>query len=114
MIRAIVNAYRRNAVYRQTYKELSKLSDHELCDLGFSRSSLNSIAFEAAYGKEEQHNLDFFKNLFKIKTEKNRIEEYLSDSANVIDLENRLRNIERGLAPWQVRAKIFSQSWAQR
>lgn len=111
MIRALIDAYRKNSIYRQTYRELSTLTDYELRDLGIHDSSIDVIAREAAYGKEEPASI--FKDFFKAKNEKNRIEEYLAESANTIDLENRLRNIERGLAPWQVRAKIFSQSWAQ-
>ncbi|SPH18729.1 hypothetical protein DEA8626_02271 [Defluviimonas aquaemixtae] len=41
----------RYKLYRQTRNELTRLSDRELHDLGISRSSINSIAIEAAYGK---------------------------------------------------------------
>ena len=43
------NAAKR-AVYRQTVKELDALSNRELADLGLSRSSIRSIAIEAAFG----------------------------------------------------------------
>lgn len=33
--------------YKQTYKELSQLTDHELADIGLHRSQLKSIAMEA-------------------------------------------------------------------
>ncbi|PPB81118.1 uncharacterized protein YjiS (DUF1127 family) [Albidovulum inexpectatum] len=45
------DAHRRYKMYRQTVRELSALSDRELNDLGISRSSIRSIAIEAAYGK---------------------------------------------------------------
>lgn len=40
----------RRAVYRQTVRELAQLSDRELSDLGLSRSSIRSTAYEAAWG----------------------------------------------------------------
>jgi uncharacterized protein YjiS (DUF1127 family) len=109
MLKALINAYRKHAIYRQTYKELASLTNYELKDLGIHRSQIEEFAREAAYGKEEPINP--FKNFFRAKTEKHRIEEYLAESANTVDLENRLRNIERGLAPWQIRARTFAQSW---
>lgn len=45
------DAYRRYKMYRQTVRELAALSDRELNDLGIARSSIRSIAMEAAYGK---------------------------------------------------------------
>ncbi|KMK66657.1 DUF1127 domain-containing protein [Puniceibacterium sp. IMCC21224] len=36
--------------YNQTLRELEALSNRELADLGISRSSIRSIAQEAAYG----------------------------------------------------------------
>jgi len=41
----------RRRLERETYRELSMLSNHELADLGLSRSELRSIAHEAAYGQ---------------------------------------------------------------
>lgn len=41
---------RRYSVYRQTVAELNALNDRDLADLGISRSSITSIATEAAYG----------------------------------------------------------------
>jgi uncharacterized protein YjiS (DUF1127 family) len=38
-------------VYRETFAELSSLSDRDLTDLGLGRSGIRSIALEAAYGK---------------------------------------------------------------
>lgn len=56
--------------------------------------------------------LNFIKRILSAKTEKQMIEEYLADSANLVDLENRLRDIERGQAPWQVRANLRLSGWA--
>ena len=53
-----------------------------------------------------------FKNLFKARTEKDRIEEYLADAVNLVDLENRIRRIDRHEAPWQVRANQNLTGWA--
>lgn len=112
MIRKLINAYKRHAVYRATYNELAKLSDRELYDLGIDRSQIEDAAREATYG-EEKIEFNFFKDLFKFKTEKDRINDYLSEAVSAVDLENRLRNVDRGLAPWQLRARNFSQNgWA--
>lgn len=46
----ISDARRRYSVYRQTLSELNALSDRDLTDLGIARSSIGSIAIEAAYG----------------------------------------------------------------
>lgn len=51
------------------------------------------------------------KNLFKVKTEKTRIEEYLADSVDLVDLENRIRNIERHEAPWQTKFNYNLAGW---
>lgn len=42
---------RRNRVYRQTVRELNALNDRDLADLGIARSTIRSIAMQAAYGK---------------------------------------------------------------
>ncbi|MEN8889062.1 MAG: DUF1127 domain-containing protein [Celeribacter marinus] len=42
--------YARYNVYRETMNELSELSDRDLADLGLARSTIKSVAFEAAYG----------------------------------------------------------------
>jgi hypothetical protein len=52
------------------------------------------------------------KNLFKARTEKDRIEEYLADAVDLVDLENRIRRIDRHEAPWQVRANQNLTGWA--
>jgi uncharacterized protein YjiS (DUF1127 family) len=36
------------AIYRQTFEELSALSDRDLADLGIARASIPSVAREAA------------------------------------------------------------------
>lgn len=52
MLKALFDAYRKNVVYRTTYKELDSLSNRELSDLGMTRSSIKDAAYSAAYGKE--------------------------------------------------------------
>lgn len=47
--------YARHQTYKQTFKELNCLSDHELHDLGLSRSDVEVVAYEAAYGKDSRH-----------------------------------------------------------
>lgn len=39
--------FARRAAFRQTYRELSQLSERELYDLGISRADLRSVALEA-------------------------------------------------------------------
>ncbi len=39
--------------YRQTVNALSQLSDHELSDLGLSRYSIHSDAWQAVYGTRQ-------------------------------------------------------------
>jgi hypothetical protein len=51
-------------------------------------------------------------NFFRVKTEKQKIDEYLAESISVEDVENRIRLIDRGQAPWQLHARAFSQGWA--
>lgn len=51
-------------------------------------------------------------NFFKAKTEKEMINEYLSDSISIEDLENRIRMIDRGEAPWQIHTRTLSQGWS--
>jgi hypothetical protein len=50
--------------------------------------------------------------LFGTKSEKQKIEEYLADSISLEDVENRIKAIERGQAPWQINARSISQGWA--
>ena len=40
--------------YRQTVNALSQLSDHELTDLGLSRHSIHSDAWQAVYGTRQR------------------------------------------------------------
>lgn len=44
--RAIGESYRKNKVSRQTYKELNRLSDRELNDIGISRSDIRAVAYD--------------------------------------------------------------------
>jgi uncharacterized protein YjiS (DUF1127 family) len=41
-----IRAYK---LYRETVRELSQLSDHELADLGISRFQIASVAHQAAF-----------------------------------------------------------------
>ncbi|HQU68416.1 MAG TPA: DUF1127 domain-containing protein [Albidovulum sp.] len=50
LVTRISDARRRYRVYRQTVAELNALNDRDLADLGIARSSITSIATEAAYG----------------------------------------------------------------
>jgi uncharacterized protein YjiS (DUF1127 family) len=114
MIKAMIAAYRKHSVYRATYKELSRLSTKELMDIGIDPSQIETIARESAYGDvfEKQKDTGSFSSLFNSRTEKEKIEKYLADSANLVDLENRLKNVDRGLAPWQMQARNFSKVWS--
>ena len=40
-----LNAWRR---YRQAIRELSQMSDHELCDIGIHRCDIDRVAHETA------------------------------------------------------------------
>lgn len=53
-----------------------------------------------------------FRNWFKTKTDRDRIDEYLADSSDLVDLENRLRRIDRNEAPWQLRASQSLSGWS--
>lgn len=41
-------SYKQYRLYRETYDELSALSNRELADLGLNRSNLNQVARESA------------------------------------------------------------------
>lgn len=43
----------RNAVYRQTVRELNALTTRDLDDLGISRSMITRLAHEAAWGSSK-------------------------------------------------------------
>lgn len=47
----LASDFAKNRVYRQTFNELSQLSNAELNDIGVSRSGIRAIALESAYGK---------------------------------------------------------------
>lgn len=44
--------YARRSIYKQTYKELSSLTQRELSDLGLNTGMIGEIAHEAAYGRK--------------------------------------------------------------
>ncbi|MEX1234284.1 MAG: DUF1127 domain-containing protein [Roseovarius sp.] len=48
------NKMARRRAYRQTVNALSELSDHDLADLGLSRSTIPSHAWQAVYGTRRQ------------------------------------------------------------
>lgn len=47
----LLDAWNQYIVFRRTYEELSALSTRELQDLGYARSMITRLAYEAAYGK---------------------------------------------------------------
>ena len=51
IVRSVKAALQRRRLFNQTLAELNLLTDRELSDLGISRSSVRSVAQEAAYGK---------------------------------------------------------------
>lgn len=53
MISTIRSWIARRAVYRQTYRELSSMSDRELYDLGITRGDIEGLAYEATYGEKK-------------------------------------------------------------
>jgi len=55
-----------------------------------------------------------FKNFFRSPAEidRDRIETYLSESYDLVDLENRIRQIDRGQAPWQIQGPQELQRWS--
>lgn len=113
MLKALLDAYRKNARYKETRKELSRLSDRELDDMGIDRSMITRVSLEAAYGDSTPQKPLSVISMFKPKTDREQIEEYLAESASAVDLENRLREIDRGTAPWQISARHFAQGLAQ-
>lgn len=108
MLSALIKAYKNHLIYTRTIDELSKLSDKELYDIGIERSHIASIA-KTAYDEKDKINFNFFKNMFKVKSEKDIIEEYLAESVNAFDLENRLKMIDKGIAPWQIQKNVYAQ-----
>jgi hypothetical protein len=54
---------------------------------------------------------NMFKDLLNTRTEKQFVEEYLADSISLEDLERRQRTINRGEAPWQLRANQNLKGW---
>ena len=54
MINKLSNWYSKHRAYKQTYKELNSLTNHELYDLGFDRGMIKHVAYEATYGSENR------------------------------------------------------------
>jgi len=50
---------------------------------------------------------------FRVKTERDFINEYLADATDLVDLENRLRQIDRNQAPWQIKANQYTSTRVQ-
>ena len=55
MISLLTKWYARNRNYRQVYKELNSLTNHQLDDLGLTRGCIDQVARESAYGKAAVH-----------------------------------------------------------
>lgn len=56
--------------------------------------------------------VNLLKRMLKPSTEQQKIEEWLADSASLIELEYRQRMIDRGQAPWQIQANNNLRVWA--
>lgn len=44
--------YAKHLIYKSTLKELSRLTDYQLLDMGLSRYDLHELARQTAYGKK--------------------------------------------------------------
>jgi hypothetical protein len=55
--------------------------------------------------------LEKIKNWLYQDQEKIKINEYLSESVDMADLERRIRQIDRGQAPWQKNAINRARGW---
>jgi hypothetical protein len=47
--------------------------------------------------------MEMIKNIFNVKSEKEKIEEYLAQSASLEDLERRQKELYRGDSPFQIK-----------
>jgi uncharacterized protein YjiS (DUF1127 family) len=54
MINKIKNWYRQRSMFKQTYRELSTMTNHELADLGIDRTMITRISLEAVYGDKHR------------------------------------------------------------
>lgn len=45
----------RRRIYRETYRELARLTDRELADLGIARANIGAVAYEAAHGEHQSN-----------------------------------------------------------
>lgn len=50
-------------------------------------------------------------NFFKIKSDREIIEEWLAEAHDLVDLERRQKQIARGQAPWQIQANANLKGW---
>jgi uncharacterized protein YjiS (DUF1127 family) len=53
MISKILNWYRDRKRFKYTYRELNRLTDRELDDMGIHRSMITRVALESTYGQEK-------------------------------------------------------------
>ena len=113
MLKAIIAAYKKRAIYRATHRELSRLTNRELYDIGIDRYGIEIIAKESAYGIDAEPRFNHIFKFFKVKTENQKRDEYLAESVSIMDLENRIKSIDRGLAPWQINGKSYAQGLLQ-
>ncbi len=54
----------------------------------------------------------FSKNSSKVSWQQRQVEQYLSESIDLADVERRQKEIERGLAPWQIKQNLNLSVWA--
>lgn len=52
-MKVVVQQLMTHKAYRETYNELSKMTDRELRDIGLNRSMIHSVAYESAFGNQE-------------------------------------------------------------
>lgn len=50
MLEQLTTAFYQYRNYRKTFKELSRMTDRELADIGITRYDIDTIAREYAYG----------------------------------------------------------------
>lgn len=52
MFKSLYESFKKHRAFVKTYNQLSKLSTHELNDIGIEKSMITRIALEAACGKD--------------------------------------------------------------
>lgn len=55
--------------------------------------------------------IKLLKRLFVVKTDRDVAHEYLGAATDLVDLERRQRQIDRGQAPWQTNANNNLKGW---